>query len=137
MVTFLSQDWLDEWLRHGREQPRRPGVTARIEYLVKGAPAGDTRYYWLVKDGQLEATGLGEPPGGAELTLTLDYEHALRIGRGETTPNMAFMRGWVKATGKMGMLVTLLPITGSAAYKEAQRRVAEVTEYPSAVNQAS
>jgi len=128
MAKWLSQEWLDEGKRLGEGQPERPGATARMQYVVTGGPDGDLRYYWVLENGKLLESQLGELPD-AEVTLTQSYEDAMRIQKGELDANAAFMQGRVKVTGNMAKLMALLPITNSAEYKQLQTEIQAITEY--------
>ena len=41
MSKWLTQEWLDESTRLAATQPVRPGVSARLQYVVTGGPGGD------------------------------------------------------------------------------------------------
>lgn len=128
MPKFLTKEWHDEFHRLAGSQPERPGASARMQYVVTGAPEGDVRYYWMLDNGKLLDSGLGEIDE-PEITLTQSYEDALRIQKGELDANAAFMQGRVKVTGNMAKLMSLLPITNSPEYKQLQEQVRGVTEY--------
>jgi putative sterol carrier protein len=128
MAKWLSQEWLDEQQRLSEGQPERPGASARMQYVITGAPDGEVRYYWVLENGKLLESQLGELPD-AEVTLTQSYEDAMRIQKGELDANAAFMQGRVKVTGNMAKLMALLPITNSAEYKQLQTEIQAVTEY--------
>ncbi|MGH9064065.1 MAG: SCP2 sterol-binding domain-containing protein [Acidimicrobiales bacterium] len=128
MAKWLTQAWLDEGRSMSEGQPDRPGATARMQYVVTGGPDGDIKYYWVLQDGKLLESQLGELPD-AEVTLTQSYEDAMKIQRGELDANAAFMQGRVKVTGNMGKLMSLLPITNSAEYKKLQADITAVTEF--------
>lgn len=128
MSKWLTQEWLDETRSMAESQPERPGASARMQYVVTGAPGGDVKYYWVLENGHLLESALGELPD-AEVTLTQSYEDAMKIQRGELDANAAFMQGRVKVTGNMGKLMSLLPITNSAEYKQLQVEILEITEF--------
>ena len=128
MPKWLTQEWLDESTRLAATQPIRPGVSARLQYVVTGGPDGDVQYYWVIVDGQLAENRLGEL-ADAEVTLTESYEDAKRMQQGELDANAAFMQGKVKVTGDIAKLMALLPITMSAEFKEFQTQVLAVTEF--------
>ena len=128
MPKFLSQEWHDECRTMAEGQPERPGASARMQYVVTAAPEGDVRYFWLLENGKLLESGLGdiEDP---EITLTQSYEDAKAIQKGELDANAAFMQGRVKVAGNMAKLMSLLPITNSPEYKQLQTEIREITEY--------
>jgi alkyl sulfatase BDS1-like metallo-beta-lactamase superfamily hydrolase len=128
MSKWLSQEWLDEGRQLAESQPERPGATARMQYVVTGGPEGDVKYYWVLENGKLLESQLGELPD-AEVTLTQSYEDAMRIQKGELDANAAFMQGRVKVTGNMAKLMSLLPITNSPEYKALQNEILEKTEF--------
>jgi alkyl sulfatase BDS1-like metallo-beta-lactamase superfamily hydrolase len=128
MAKWLTQEWLDEGKRLAESQPERPGATARMQYVVTGGPEGDVKYYWILENGKLVESKLGELPD-AEVTLTQSYEDAMRIQKGELDANAAFMQGKVKVTGNMAKLMSLLPITNSPEYKKLQSDILAITEF--------
>ena len=128
MPKWLTQEWLDEQKRLAEGQPERPGATARMQYVVTEAPEGDIRYYWVLENGKLLESRLGEL-SDAEVTLTVTYEDAMSIQKGELDANAAFMQGRIKVTGNMAKLMALLPITNSPEYKQFQEELREDTQY--------
>ena len=96
--------------------------------MVTGGPDGDTRYYWVLENGKLLESRLGEL-SDAEVTLTVTYDDAMKIQQGELDANAAFMQGRIKVTGNMAKLMALLPITNSPEYKQFQDELRAVTEY--------
>src|SRR5580658_9468717 len=96
MPKWLSQEWLDQMIALGEDQPERPGASARMQYVITGNPDGeDVRYYWVLENGKLLECQLGDLED-AEVTLTQTYEDAMRIQKGELDANAAFMQGRVK-----------------------------------------
>lgn len=128
MPKFLSQEWLDASREMAQDQPERPGATAKMQYVVTGTPDGDVSYYWVLENGKLLESQMGEV-ADADFTITTTYEDSKKIQQGELDPNAAFMQGRMKVTGNMGKLMSLMPLTQSPEYKELQERVREITEY--------
>ena len=129
MSKYLTQDWLDETRKMAESQPERPGASARMQYVVTGAPEGDVKYYWILENGKLQDSQLGEIPD-ADFTLTVSYDDSVKIQKGELDPNAAFMQGRMKVTGNMGKLMSLMPLTQSPEYKAIKEKVTAVTEFP-------
>ena len=127
MATYLSQEWLDLQRELAQDFPVRPGASARMQYVVTGAPGGDVKYATVIEDGTITSATLGADPD-AELTLTTTYDDSVRILNGELDANTAFMQGRVKVTGDMGKLMALMPLTQSPEYKAIQAEVAAQTE---------
>ena len=128
MPKWLSQEWLDESKKLAEGQPERPGASARMQYVVTGGPDGDIKYYWVLENGKLQESQLGEM-ADAEVTLTQSYDDAKKIQQGELDANAAFMQGRVKVTGNMAKLMALLPLTNAPEYKELQEQIGAITEY--------
>ncbi len=128
MAKYLSQEWLDDGKKLAESQPERPGATARMQYVVTGGPDGDVRYYWVLENGKLLDSQLGEM-ADADFTLTQSYEDAVKVQKGELDANAAFMQGRVKVTGNMAKLMSLLPLTNAPEYKQLQDEINAITEY--------
>ena len=128
MSKWLSQEWLDETRKMAEGQPDRPGASARMQYVVTGAPDGDIDYYWVLENGKITESQLGRLPD-SEVTLTTAYPDALKIQKGELDANAAFMQGKVKVTGNMAKVMSLLPIANSPEYKQLQVEIAAITEF--------
>ncbi|MEY2568303.1 MAG: hypothetical protein QOE35_2832 [Actinomycetota bacterium] len=128
MPKWLSQEWLDESKKLAEGQPERPGASARMQYVVTGGPDGDVKYYWVLENGKLLESQIGEMPD-PEVTLTQSYEDAKKIQQGELDANAAFMQGRVKVTGNMAKLMALLPLTNAPEYKQLQEQIGAITEY--------
>ncbi len=127
MAKYLTQEWLDSQRELAQEFPERPGATARMQYHVTGGPEGDIDYFWVLENGTLLQSELGQDPD-ADFTLTLSYDDSVKMQKGELDPNAAFMQGRMKVTGNMGKLMSLLPLTQSAEYKAIQEKIRAVTD---------
>jgi len=128
MPKYLSQEWLDQGLKLAESQPERPGASARMQYVVTGGPDGDIKYYWVLENGKLLESQLGEITD-ADFTLTQSYEDAVKVQKGELDANAAFMQGRVKVTGNMAKLMSLLPLTNAPEYKVLMEEINGITEY--------
>ena len=127
MAKYLTQEWLDLQKELAQDFPERPGATARMQYLVTGAPEGDVKYFTVIENGKMQENALGEDPQ-AEFTLSQTYDDSVRILQGELDANAAFMQGRIKVVGNMGKLMSLMPLTQSAEYKAILAKVADQTE---------
>ena len=130
MHQYLSQEWLDAGRELAQEFPERPGATARLQYQVVGTPTGEVHYYWVVENGNLQESALGDDPD-AEITLSMSYDDAVKMQKGELDTNAAFMQGRVKVVpgSNMGKLMSLLPLTQSPEYKAIQAKINDITVY--------
>jgi len=128
MAKYLSQEWLDEGRKLAEGQPERPGASARMQYVVTGGPDGDIKYYWVLENGKLLESQLGEITD-SDFTLTQSYEDATKVQKGDLDANAAFMQGRVKVTGNMAKLMSLLPLTNAPEYKQLQEQIDAITDY--------
>ena len=128
MTKFLSQEWLDETRVLAESQPERPGASAQMQYVVTGGPDGDVRYYWILENGKLLESALGDAPD-ADFTMTLVYDDAVKVQQGELDANAAFMQGRMKVAGNMAKLMALMPLTNSPEYKSLQDQVRTITDF--------
>jgi putative sterol carrier protein len=128
MSKWLSQEWFDETKKMADSQPERPGASAKMQYVVSGGPDGDVKYYWVLDNGKLIESQLGEL-SDAEVTMTMTYDDAMKIQKGELDANAAFMQGRIKVSGNMAKLMALMPLTNAPEYKELQKQIQEVTEF--------
>jgi putative sterol carrier protein len=128
MPKYLTQEWLDLQKELAQDFPERPGATARMQYVVTGAPEGDVSYYQVIENGKMQESSLGSDDQ-AEFTITQSYDDSVKILNGELDANAAFMQGKMKVTGNMGKLMSLMPLTQSPEYKDIQAKVAEQTEF--------
>jgi predicted lipid carrier protein YhbT len=128
MSKWLSQEWLDETRKMADSQPERPGASAKMQYVVAGGPDGEVKYYWVLENGKLLDSKLGEL-ADAEVTMAMTYDDAMKIQNGELDANAAFMQGRIKVSGNMAKLMALMPLTNAPEYKELQKQIQRVTEY--------
>ena len=128
MARFLSEEWLRGTRDLAAGQPERPGASARIQYVVTGAPDGEVRYGWVLEHGRLAEAALGEL-ADPDVTFTEAYADAVLIQRGELDPEAAFMQGRVKVSGNMAKVMSLLPITASPEFRDLMARIDALTEY--------
>jgi alkyl sulfatase BDS1-like metallo-beta-lactamase superfamily hydrolase len=128
MSKYLSQEWIDETRVLAEGQPERPGASARMQYVVTGGPDGDIKYYWILENGKLLESSLGDAPD-PDFTMTLSYTDSVKVQKGELDANAAFMQGRMKVAGNMAKLMQLMPLTNSPEYKALQEEVRQVTDF--------
>lgn len=101
MGSPTDVDWLGPLAARGPV----PGlaVPLTVSWLVQKGPDGDVR---------LEAVFAPDPAGAngdpVEVELTSTHAVALALASGETSPNVAWMRGRLKAAGPTGPLLAVL-----------------------------
>lgn len=128
MSKYLSPEWMEETRVLAKDQPERPGASARMQYVVTGGPEGDIRYYWVLEDGKLLESSIGDATD-ADFTMTLTYDDSVKVQKGELDANAAFMQGRMKVAGNMAKLMQLMPLTNSPEYKALQEQVRHITDF--------
>ncbi len=128
MSHYLTQEWLDDVRKLAKDQPKRPGISAKLQVVVSGGPDGDVKWSWVVKDGKLTVSELGIVDD-ADVTLTLPYADAVAVSQGELDPNAAFMQGRMKVAGDVGKMLQLLPITRASEYQGFDQQLRAITSY--------
>ena len=129
MVTFLSQDWLDALRSATASLPPADGASSLVQVVVNSAPEGNVTYYTRYDEGRVGDAGVGKPPSEPDLTLTLVFDDAVLLARGELELSAAYMQGTLKAEGDMSRLFGLLPATHRPEYKSAISQLAEATDF--------
>jgi putative sterol carrier protein len=121
MAQFLSDEWLDAV--RAAAGTGSLGLDVRLEVV-----AGDTKFSAVVVDGELRelaAGGLSD----ADVSLTLPFEDAVAMQRGELAPTVAFMQGRMKTAGDPGKLLELLRSTAGPGYEAFRDAVAATTTF--------
>jgi len=128
VAKYLTQEWLDQARELAKDQPERAGSSAKMQYVVTGGPEGDIKYYWVLENGKLLESQLGEI-AEPDFTMTSTHEDSVAISKGTLDANAAFMQGKMKVAGNTGKLMALMPLTMSPEYKALQEEIRSITEY--------
>ena len=128
MAKYLTQEWLDEGRELSKDMEERPGASAKMQYVLAGGPDGELKYYWVLENGKLLESQLGEI-AEPDFTMSMSYDDSVLVQTGELDVNAAFMQGRVKVAGNMGKLMQLMPLTSSPEYKDLQAKVQAITEF--------
>ncbi len=151
MARFLTPAWAEEVTAALRELPELPApdgtslvagdgrftVTQEVHDVPAelGAPGNVVRTVLRVEDGRatlgVEAGRGGteeeDPAAAPNVTLSIGYEHAAALNRGELEPAAALARGLVRVRGDLGVLVAGQDLLTTAG--ERLRAVLAATEY--------
>jgi SCP-2 sterol transfer family len=124
--AWLSAEWFEEALPLWSEVPAVSELSARVQCEISGGPEGSAVGHWVLDGGRVADSG----PGGVErpdVTLTIAWDDALALHRGEVDPSVAFMRGRLKVAGSMAVMLPLLAASATDSYREVRRQVAALT----------
>lgn len=101
-LLYLSDDWIKaagEALDQLRIEPA-PGWA--VCYVVNGGPEGTTTHQLLFDQGRVS---MRVGADDVSLTLTLDWDLAVAINRGEVSAQGAFLDGRIQVAGDPGVLL--------------------------------
>ena len=123
MVRFYSPEWLQQFnsavadLDFSDGDSSVPGARRdhfEVAQVVHGGPDGDLLVTMVVEEGRMRLE-LGSPPGLEEgsvgasqpsVTISLSYEDAAAMSKGELDPAEALGQGRVRVRGDLAVLVT-------------------------------
>jgi SCP-2 sterol transfer family len=125
-VGFASDAWVSLLPDVYGALPPLADLAAIVEHTVTGAPGGDAVYWTELADGRIVAAGMGSRPD-AHVTMTSPYDVAAAVATGEVEASAAFMQGRTKVAGDQAMLLRVLAVTATPAYRVATARLAERT----------
>ncbi|MET0421481.1 MAG: SCP2 sterol-binding domain-containing protein [Acidimicrobiia bacterium] len=124
MTDFLTDDWFAQL--NGDVPTGDGGLdTVAIEVTVLKAPGGDVTWTLEIGDGKVAARPGARP--GADVTLTLPYDDAVRVLQGDVAPSVLFMRGTMKTAGDPGLLLDVLAATATSEFHTRVAAVAAAT----------
>lgn len=122
MAKFLSDEWLDAVREHARGGAGAGDLTVRLHVAV-----GDVQFHAIVDNGALEALASG-PLSDADVSLTVPFDDAVALQRGETDPSVLFMQGRMKTAGDPGKLLDLLARSARPGFAALRDAVGATTE---------
>jgi hypothetical protein len=128
VTAWLSAEWFDQARPIWADAPGREGLSGRVQCEVGGGPQGDVSCYWVFEAGRLGPAGVGRVED-ADVTLSVGWNDAVAVQRGDLDPNVAFMQGRLKVNGSMGVMTELLARAHAPECRALQRRVADVSGF--------
>lgn len=136
MVAHLSEEWLALQAELGADLPPRPGATARLQFVVAGAPDGEVAYHQRFEDGRLVECALGTD-ADADVTLAQTYADAVAVASGDLPLSVAYMQGRVKVVGDVGALLAVMGVLQSAEHRALVAASADRTDLPTSASPVS
>ena len=124
-VKFLSEEWtqaVQDALNASDAFRNAAGSqTAKVQQVVT-TPEGEKRY-WFKLEGGAASLGTGDLEGGADATITQDYETAVALSKNELTGTAAYMSGKLRVSGD---LMKLMQLQGALAQMPAALKELDV-----------
>ncbi len=122
-VRLYSEEWVALFNEAVAELEPEPEVSLRMLQIVHGGPEGTVRVVLSVREGRLT---LERDPGddpAPEVTVSLRYDDAAALVRGELDPAGLLAAGRVKVRGDLSVLVS-----GQSLLAAAARRLEALSE---------
>ena len=125
--TFLGQGWVAALAEKGAALPKADGVDLVVQHEVSGAPDGKVRFFIEYRDGQIKDAALGKHPA-PDILIEAKAPEVIKILRGETSSDVAYMQGRLKVDGDYKrFLIDLRDWRASQAYVGMWADMAELT----------
>ncbi|MDG2114528.1 MAG: SCP2 sterol-binding domain-containing protein [Actinomycetota bacterium] len=105
-MKFLSDDFLSAWA--DAERPALGSASGSMTVKTEGGPDGKVAFTIELLDGRVTEARPGATKG-ADVELTIPYDLAADLFRGDEDPAVAFMRGSLKMSGDMAVWLEVLP----------------------------
>ena len=124
-VQFLSDEWaqaVQDALNGNDAFKAAIGSQAAKVQQVVNTPDGEKRY-WFKLEGGDAALGTGDLEGGADATITQDYDTAVALSKNELTGTAAYMSGKLRVSGD---LMKLMQLQGALAQMPAALKELDV-----------
>jgi putative sterol carrier protein len=115
MAAFLTDEWFAMVAEEAAALPSVAGADLVMQHVISGSPHGKVQAVLEVHDGRVAEVRAGKR-ADASCTVTWTYADALAALRGDTTLDVAFMRGDLKVEGDYStFLLGLRPVFASEA----------------------
>ena len=129
MAAFLTDEWFALVVDASSSLPSRPGVSAALQCVVAGAPAGKLQFVVRVVDGRVTEMTMGKSDQ-VDCTLQCPYALATALARGEVDRDVAFMRGDLKIDGAYAaFILRLQPLFESDEFAAMCQSLRERTQF--------
>ena len=126
-MIFPTHDWLRGTIAAWTDVSASPGFDFRVQWVIPKAPEGDSAYTLTITDGRVTDAVPGTD-AGADITLTLPYEQARDIQRGQADPSVLYMQAQLKTAGDNRTVLRYLELLASPPGVAAQHALAALTE---------
>ena len=120
-----SSSWVAEAAEQYRLLPDAGEVSGTVNFSVVVAPRREVSFHWRYEAGKPVGGGAGLDPE-AQLSLSADARDASEILAKQVRPEVAFMRGRLKATGQGDLLLAFLRTCSDRGFDEWRERVASL-----------
>ena len=125
--SSVSSSWAAEAAEQYRLLPDAGEINGTVNFSVEVAPRREVSFHWSYEAGKPVGGGAGLDPE-AQLSLRADARDAGEILAKQVRPEVAFMRGRLKATGQGDLLLALLRSCSDRRFDQWRERVASLAQ---------
>ena len=125
--SWASSSWASEAAEQYRLLPDAGEVNGTVNFSVVVAPRREVSFHWSYEAGKPVGGGAGLHPE-AQLSLRADAHDAGEILAKQVRPEVAFMRGRLKATGQGDLLLAFLRSTTERRFDEWRETVGSLAQ---------
>lgn len=97
-MDVFDEEWLAAATSALADLPAIEGASLVVDYVVAGSPAGKTTIGVTLENGRVSQMRAGKSDA-PDVVVSLAYEAALRILRGEMSSDAGYMNGALKVEG--------------------------------------
>ena len=97
-MDLFDEEWLAAAADALSDLPAIEGASVAVDYVVSGSPAGKVTIGVTVENGRVTALRAGKS-ADPDLVISLTYDAALKILRGEMSSDAGYMNGALKVEG--------------------------------------
>lgn len=121
-MRFYSHEWVAAFNESVAGIPADPEISVRLLQVVHGGPDGTFEVALSVEEGAVRLDRDAPADFEPQVTVSLAYDDAAALARGELDPARLLAAGRVKVRGDLSVLVS-----GQAVLSEAAGRVAALS----------
>lgn len=126
-MRFYSSEWVAAFNEAVADLQADPGLSLRMVHVVHGGPDGDFSIALEVAGGRLVLERNPDPARPGAVTVSISYDDAAALSRGELDPAQLLAAGRIKVRGDLSVLVTGQSLLADAATRVAA--LSSVTTY--------
>ncbi|SRR6266542_4391800 len=128
MPAFLTSEWLREAAELAHVLPKKPGLSATLQWHVDGeGRRPDVIFYLVMEDGQPVELGVGHAKA-ADVSLFSTYRKEIEILRMRRDLGDMLRTGDIGLSGDVTKALSLEPVLKSHEFRQWRKALAAITD---------